>query len=89
MQQLHIYKRQYQNNYQDHIQTLESMVYLDGPIFEYITQNWEENRVNALYEYEVQVHKDEYDGFIQVDDTHAFDFLKQLQDDEDCYLSIY
>ena len=89
MEQLHIYKRQYQNQYRDHIQTLESTVYLDSPIFEYIHQHWEENRVNALYEYEVQVQKYEYDDFIQADDTHVFDFLNQLQDDEDCYLSIY
>lgn len=89
MQQLHVYKRQYQNNYHDHIQTLESTLYLDSPVFEYINQYWEDNRINALYEYEVQVQKYEYHDFIQVDNTSAFDFLNQLQDDEDCYLSIY
>lgn len=61
---------------------------MDSPVFDYLTQEWEENRLNALFEYEVQVQKDEYHDFIQADDSDTFDFLNYLND-EDCYLLIY
>lgn len=90
MQQIHIYKRHYQNNYHDHIQTLEATFFLDSAIYQYLENTWYDQRFNDLYEYEVQVERYEYEELIQADDTGILEpILHHLLEDEDCYLAIY
>lgn len=90
MQQIHVYTRHYFNQYHDHVQKLEATFYLDSPIYQYLMDEWEEQRFNALYEYEVLVETDEYNDLAHSDDTGVLQKLfKYMLDDEDCYLSIY
>lgn len=69
---------------------MEATFYLDNSIYHYLSENWDEQRFNALCEYEVRIPFEEYEKLSLLDDTGMLNHLfKDLMEDEECYLAIY